>query len=583
MSKDKKNMEKVAERFLNQVLEVIYLLTGEAYTIVKKNSPHIHQQTGEVHIKCDDVAVYFSMEEWEYIEEHKELYKDVMMENHQTPRTLGIPANRSSVYEENVHPMSFSEEREDERDGQDNQQEGIQSEPCAGLQEGNVETASVCVDGEDETDGNDNEEIETHSDLDTSELYCKIINSNHSLQEGNLEIVSVCVDGEDETDGNDNEEIETHSDLDTDGGMTRNTVEASGLLEVIVEEGIDQFQTDQRTDSERNTSTDSYVYEKGNLASTSITCISEQIVCVKNEQFSINDSNLMCRTRSIKKEESANCAKPDKRTPVWGSIHPPHIEKVCNPKLLAVNHRTHIGHKSYICSDCGKSFTTKPSLVTHQKFHIGESLCVCQTCGKGFSKRSVLIAHSRTHTGERPHVCQICGKCFSAKITLVRHHRTHTGEKPHACQICGKSFTDKSGLNAHHRTHTGEKPHVCQRCGKCFSTKHNLIRHHIIHTGEKPHVCQICGKCFFFEQYLVRHQRIHTGEKPHVCQICGKRFPYKSNMNAHYRTHTGEKPHVCQICGKIFSDKSNLNAHHRTHSGEGQVFARSGAKNSLKI
>ncbi|XP_073420223.1 uncharacterized protein [Dendrobates tinctorius] len=122
--------DKMAERILHLTLEILLRLTGEDYTVVKKTSsdrcqdpvsegwgrplsqitgppPHplIHEDindqkileliykmiellTGEVPIRCHDVAVYFSMEEWEYIEGHRDLYKDVIME---VPQPLTSP------------------------------------------------------------------------------------------------------------------------------------------------------------------------------------------------------------------------------------------------------------------------------------------------------------------------------------------------------------------------------------------------------------------------------------------------------------------------------------------------------------
>ncbi|XP_077110537.1 gastrula zinc finger protein XlCGF66.1-like [Ranitomeya variabilis] len=118
--------DKMAERILHLTLEILFRLTGEDYTVVKKTSsercqdpvsglrglphpsitespPHpliqedindqkileltykmIELLTGEVPIRCQDVAVYFSMEEWEYLEGHK----DVMME---VPQPLTSP------------------------------------------------------------------------------------------------------------------------------------------------------------------------------------------------------------------------------------------------------------------------------------------------------------------------------------------------------------------------------------------------------------------------------------------------------------------------------------------------------------
>ncbi|XP_075187844.1 gastrula zinc finger protein XlCGF66.1-like [Anomaloglossus baeobatrachus] len=124
--------DKMAERILHLTLEILFRLTGEDYTVVKKTSsercqapvsegggrplssitgppphPPIHEDindqkileltykmiellTGEVPIRCQDVTVYFSMEEWEYLEGHKDLYKDVMME---VPQPLTSPGN----------------------------------------------------------------------------------------------------------------------------------------------------------------------------------------------------------------------------------------------------------------------------------------------------------------------------------------------------------------------------------------------------------------------------------------------------------------------------------------------------------
>ncbi|XP_073416530.1 uncharacterized protein [Dendrobates tinctorius] len=565
-------------RLFHCALEIISLLSGEDYTIVRKTpgdcvTPIIHLQesggrspgpiteppphspihernkkilelsnkmiellSGEVPIRCQDVAVYLSMEEWEYLEGHQDRYQAVMMEELRplTPRDGSRRRNPPESCPRPLCPQDCPEETHNILE--DHQGEDLIDIKVAVIH-GAEEAIAIWANQEGEQDGSRRRNPPERCPRPLYPQDCP--DENHNIPEDHQEEDPTKIKVKDETE----EEEMTRGDQPcvSDGKeeipvavSTGNPCENNGLSLNCKKEDIRKHS---------NGETLIPLHGSPGLHSTSLSYTPPN-----HEEPSPEQSHIVTTIPGDKVDTRFQCDK----------------QLTKSSDFLA--QKKHKGKKTYCCSECGKWFTNKAKLIIHERIHTGEKPYSCLECGKSYSDKRSLITHQRMHTGEKPYSCSECGKFFSSKSNFVKHQRIHTGEKPFSCLQCGKCFTYTTRLVAHRRTHTGEKPFSCSECGKSFTVKGSLITHQRIHTGEKPYSCSECGKFFTYRSNFVKHQRTHTGEKPFSCSQCGKCFRDKSQLAKHRRTHTGEKPYSCSECGKAFTVKGNLIEHQGIHT-----------------
>jgi len=108
-------------------------------------------------------------------------------------------------------------------------------------------------------------------------------------------------------------------------------------------------------------------------------------------------------------------------------------------------------------------------------------MAIFSTCAAGCSfevKIEADINDTTEHPQDgkrRPYLCTVCGKWFTTKYVLIRHKQLHTGSLPFSCTQCEKHFASEYYLSCHMNVHSSKYKYT--ECGKCFENRQKLAVH----------------------------------------------------------------------------------------------------------
>ncbi|KAG8546227.1 hypothetical protein GDO81_019420 [Engystomops pustulosus] len=234
------------------------------------------------------------------------------------------------------------------------------------------------------------------------------------------------------------------------------------------------------------------------------------------------------------------------------------------------------------CKKCCQTFSSPLDLKLHLKEAHPQSF-ECPLCHQQFGSKAALMSHQRKHMGDEGYKCHKCARVYTRLPYLLRHVQVHDKEQAgdlqpkspmiepvndscpsppptqdEAPSVSGpQEAAPSSVIPSHHIPAVIPAKDHGQKCQKKKRIKRSSM--------EKSFRCKECRKCFRHESALIRHQLSHS--LAIVCPDCGQRFGKMLDFFLHRSKHKRRRPYKCRICGRTFGLQYLLHLHQTTHGG----------------